>query len=88
LDEKMTGISLKKTTTSLGHYDNVPAQTPTPDPEPENGDKDYARFNFICDKRFVKKIRVIARIEGVSIRNTMGKTLSEWLDKYEGKNGP
>ena len=56
----MTGISLKKTTTSLGHYDNVPAQTPTPDPEPENGDKDYARFNFICDKRFVKKLADMA----------------------------
>lgn len=89
LDEKMTSFSLRKTAASLGHYDNVPAPAPAPVAiEQDEEGKDYTRFNFICDKNIVKKVRDISRIEGVSIRKIMEKALTEWLTKYEGKNGP
>ena len=86
LDEKISTFSLRKTAASLGHYDNVP--TPSPAPEPSDEGKDYTRFNFICDKGIVRKVRDISRIEGVSIRKIMEKALSEWIAKYEEKNGP
>ena len=86
LDEKMTSFSLRKTAASLGHYDNVPAPASVAIEQGDEG-KDYTRFNFICDKNIVKKVRDISRIEGVSIRKIMEKALTEWLTKYEGKNG-
>lgn len=88
LDEKMTSFSLRKTAASLGHYDNVPSPAPATATEQVEEGKDYTRFNFICDKGIVKKVRDISRIEGVSIRKIMEKALTDWLTKYEGKNGP
>ena len=87
LDEKMTAFSLRKTAASLGYYDNVPSPAPVATEQNDEG-KDYTRFNFICDKGIVRKVRDISRIEGVSIRKIMEKALTEWLTKYEGKNGP
>ena len=88
LEEKMTSFSLRKTAASLGHYDNRPSPAPAAKAEQDEEGKDYTRFNFICDKGIVKKVRDISRIEGVSIRKIMEKALTEWLTKYEGKNGP
>ena len=88
LDEKMSSFSLRKTAASLGHYDNIPAQAPATATDQNDEGKDYTRFNFICDKGIVRKIRDISRIEGISIRKIMEKALSEWLTKYEEKNGP
>ena len=88
LDEKMTAFSLRKTAASLGHYDNVPSPAPATVTDQDEEGKDYTRFNFICDKGIVRKIRDISRIEGISIRKIMEKALSEWLSKYEEKNGP
>lgn len=87
MDEKMTSFSLRKTAAYLGHYDNVPAPAPVATEQDDEG-KDYTRFNFICDKNIVKKVRDISRIEVVSIRKIMEKALTEWITKYEGKNGP
>lgn len=79
LQEKKTTFSLKKAATEVGIHEAKPVQAE------EAG---YTRFNFICDKSIVKKIRDISRMEGVSIRQIMEKALTEWLSKYEGKNGP
>lgn len=87
LDEKMTAFSLRKTAASLGHYDNIPSPAPAASTEQDDERKDYTRFNFICDKSIVKKVRDISRIEGVSIRKIMEKALTDWLTKYEVKNG-
>ncbi len=87
LDEKMTSFSLRKAASDIGkEYRYTPAPVKTPEQDDEG--KDYTRFNFICDKNIVKKVRDISRIEGVSIRKIMEKALTEWLTKYEGKNGP
>ena len=89
LDEKMTSFSLRKAASDIGkEYRDTPAPAPVKTPEQDDEGKDYTRFNFICDKNIVKKVRDISRIEGVSIRKIMEKALTEWLTKYEGKNGP
>jgi hypothetical protein len=88
LDEKMNSFSLRKTAASLGHYDNVPSPAPATATDQDDEGKGYTRFNFICDKGIVRKVKDISRIEGISIRKIMEKALSEWLTKYEGKNGP
>lgn len=86
LDEKMSAFSLRKTATALGHYDNAPV--PAKAEEPVKGEKDYTRFNFICDTGLVQKVRDISTKEGVTIRQIMEKAMTDWLTKYEKKNGP
>lgn len=55
----MTSFSLRKTAASLGHYDNVPAPAPVAIEQDDEG-KGCTRFNFICDKNSVKKVRDIS----------------------------
>ena len=84
----MTSFSLRKTTASLGHYDNVPSQASTETTKQNIEGKDYTRFNFICDKELVRKVKAVASKEGFTIRQIMEKSMTDWLDKYEKKNGP
>lgn len=92
LDEKMTSFSLRKTAASLGHYDNVPSPAPAPAPattaKQDDEGKDYTRFNFICGKELVRKVKAVATKEGITIRQIMEKSMTDWLTKYEKKNGP
>ena len=88
LDEKMSTFSLRKTAASLGHYDNVPAPEPVKVQETGKGEKDYTRFNFICDTDLAQKVRAVSTKEGVTIRQIMEKAMTDWLAKYEKKNGP
>ena len=88
LDEKMTAFSLRKTAASLGHYDNVPSPVPATTTKKDDEGKDYTRFNFICDKELVRKVKAVATKEGITIRQIMEKSMTDWLAKYEKKNGP
>lgn len=49
--------------------------------------KDYERFNFICDKNLASKARAISRKEGFTIRALMEKAMTDFFEKYEAKNG-
>lgn len=81
LQGKTASFSLKKTAGSLGHYDSSsPTQT--------RGEKDYIRFNFICNAELAQKVRNVSTKEGVTIRQIMEKAMTDWLTKYERKNGP
>lgn len=50
-------------------------------------EKDYERFNFICNKSLASKARAISRKEGFTIRALMEKAMTDFFDKYETKNG-
>lgn len=49
--------------------------------------KDYERFNFICNKNLASKARAISRKEGFTIRALMEKAMTDFFEKYEAKNG-
>jgi len=87
LQAKSTGFSLKQTAASLGHPDTAPAQETAHTPTTGN-EKDYVRFNFICNSDLVRKIKAVSVKEGISIRRIMEKAIRDWLTKYEAKNGP
>lgn len=84
LQEKKAAFSLKKTATALGQYDGAPSPAPTT----PGKEKNYLRFNFICDADLAQKVRAISTKEGVTIRQIMEKAMTDWLKKYEKRNGP
>lgn len=50
-------------------------------------EKSYEHFNFICDKTQKAKIMAIAKQTGFSIKEIMGRALSDFLTLYKEKNG-
>lgn len=88
LNKKSASFSLRNTTTALGTFDKPANVHENKAPTASKGKKDYTRFNFICDNELVRKVRSIAIKEGVTIRQIMEKAMTDWLSKYEKKNGP
>lgn len=89
LDEKMTSFSLRKAASDIGkQYRDTPAHEPVKTEKPDVDEKNYTRFNFICDKELVRKVKAVATKEGITIRQIMEKSMTDWLAKYEKKNGP
>ncbi len=45
-------------------------------------------FSVICSSELVEKVKIIAKLEGFTIREVVEKYLSDGIKSYENKRGP
>lgn len=86
-ENKMQPTALASMFNQTAGYEPTPVQAEEVEPKVQKTEKDYEHFNFICDKQQKKEIMAISKLTGFSIKEIMGRALSDFLTLYKEKNG-